>query len=412
MRKKESNNGAITAQQLFRLPWTMADNAMTWLEPTRFCNISCDACFAQSDPDSQKTLNQIKSEIETLLKLRKCDAILIAGGEPLTHPQIVEITDLVKQFKVKPVIVTNGVTLGDKLVHELKQAGLHGITFHVDSHQSRPYWEGKNEKELNQLRQYFADMLFEEGNLVCSFNMTVFPDTLDYVPDVVDWAVQNIKKVHILSLIAVRTIDPDGDFDYYAGNMKIDMSEMAYSSYQNYKSLTSLDIYRQVKSILPDFRLCAFIGGTIFPDSLKWTLGCHVGYPGVSFGNIGAKSMELLQNFHHFTRGHYLAYSKPSLSRKGKPLLAFSLLDPELRKTARKYFSSLIRNPGLMLKRLYTQSINIMQPVDILPSGEVDICDGCPNKTLWQNRLVSSCRLDDYLKFGTALHSVPKREGK
>jgi len=78
--------------RLFRLPWAMADNAMTWLEPTRQCNITCDACFAINDPKSQKSLPQIESELQTMLRLRRCDAMLIAGGEPLVHPDIVEIT--------------------------------------------------------------------------------------------------------------------------------------------------------------------------------------------------------------------------------------------------------------------------------------------------------------------------------
>jgi uncharacterized radical SAM superfamily Fe-S cluster-containing enzyme len=158
----------IDVNKLFRLPWTLADNAMTWLEPTRKCNITCDACFAINNPDSQKSLPQIKKELETLISLRRCDAMLIAGGEPLTHPRIVDITRMVKSYNVKPVIITNGVGLESSWVRDLKRAGAYGFAFHVDSHQSRPGWEGKNEKELNELRQFFADMLYSEGGLVCA----------------------------------------------------------------------------------------------------------------------------------------------------------------------------------------------------------------------------------------------------
>ncbi|HVO75582.1 MAG TPA: hypothetical protein VMT35_16245, partial [Ignavibacteriaceae bacterium] len=75
---------AIDVSNLFRLPWTAADNAMTWLEPTRQCNMHCDACFHANDNNSIKPIEQIKYEIESMLRLRKCDAMLIAGGEPLT----------------------------------------------------------------------------------------------------------------------------------------------------------------------------------------------------------------------------------------------------------------------------------------------------------------------------------------
>ncbi len=399
---------AINVNKLFRLPWTTADNAMTWLEPTRCCNITCDACFAVNDPKSQKSLLQIENELRALLCLRRCDAMLIAGGEPLTHPHIVEITEMVKNAQVKPIVVTNGVGLDASLIHELRGAGAYGFTIHVDSHQARPGWEGANEKELNALRQSFADMVSAEGGLVCAFNTTIFPDALEYVSDIVRWAINNIDKVNILTLIAVRMMSPDWPFDYYVGADKVDLTSMAYFSGNHYKNLTTSDILQEVKKVLPDFELCAYLGGTVFSHSLKWTLGCRIGHRKKSFGNLGARSMELLQNFSHWTRGKYLAYAKPSLQNKAKFLFLLSFLDPELRKTAKKYLSSVMINPVWLFRKLSSQSINILQPLDILPTGEEDACDGCPNKTYWEGRLVSACRLDDYLRFGGPVRVVPK----
>ena len=138
---------------MFRMPWSASDNAMTWLEPTRKCNIVCDACFAANDPTSEKPLARIAAEVEAMKGMRRSDGMFIAGGEPLTHPDIVEIVRLVRAAGYKPVLVTNGVGLTDALLADLKSAGLHGFTFHVDSHQSRPGWKGRTEKKLNALRQ-------------------------------------------------------------------------------------------------------------------------------------------------------------------------------------------------------------------------------------------------------------------
>jgi len=398
----------IDPKSLFRLPWTRADNAMTWLEPTRKCNISCEACFAINDPNSEKPLSRIKKELETMLYLRRCDAVLIAGGEPLTHPNIVEITSMIKAHNVKPVIITNGVNLDSKLVKELKKAGAHGFTFHVDSHQSRPGWEGKSEKELNELRQYFADMLYHEGKLICSFNTTVFPDALPYIPDLIEWSQQNVDKVNIFSLIAVRLMETNGSLEYYVQNRKIDLSWMAYSSAKPIEKLSTHQIYQQVKKAMPEFELCAYLGGTVLPDSLKWTIGCWVGNKKRVFGSMGYKSMEILQNFHHLIKGTYLAYTKPALNRKGRLMFLLGLFDPSLRKIAKKYLLFTLRKPQLLFTRIYSQTINIMQPIDILPNGEADTCDGCPNITLWKDRLVSSCRLDDYIKYGSPIYFIPK----
>ena len=71
----------VVPGDLFRLPWTASDNAMVWLEPTRECNITCDACFHYNAPNSRKSLEEIEKELKTVLRLRKCDAVLIAGGE-------------------------------------------------------------------------------------------------------------------------------------------------------------------------------------------------------------------------------------------------------------------------------------------------------------------------------------------
>ena len=408
----EAKSVDVDVHSLFRLPWTTSDNAMTWLEPTRQCNITCDACFQDNDPRSRKSLEQIEHEVRTMLKLRRCDAMLIAGGEPLTHPQIVDITRMVKSCGVKPVIITNGVGLTREQVHDLKTAGLVGITFHVDAHQSRPGWTGKSEAELNELRQYYAEMVFEEGGLSCAYNITVFPDTLKDVSLIVKWAAANIDKVQILTLIPVRMVNTDDPFDYYVGGEKIDITDTPYTSPQKYRNLTSLDIYREAIKVLPDYKFCAYLGGTALSTSLKWIIGSHIGSMTRSYGNMGEKTMELVQNAHHFFKGCYLAYSKPSHNRRAKLLFMLGVFDRELRRTAKRYLRSIVRNPKRLFEKLYIQSISAVQPVDILPTGENDNCDGCPNKTYWEGRLVSACRLEEYMMYGAPITTVPRDQSE
>ncbi len=35
---------AVDHRRLYRLPWSLPDNAISWLEPTSACNLSCDGC--------------------------------------------------------------------------------------------------------------------------------------------------------------------------------------------------------------------------------------------------------------------------------------------------------------------------------------------------------------------------------
>jgi len=100
-------------------------------------------------PERHKSLEEIGEDIDTILRLCRCDSILIAGGEPLVHPEIIEIIRLVKATGAKPILFTNGVDMDRPMLRELRCAGAYGITVHVDSHQSRPGWTGCSEKELN-----------------------------------------------------------------------------------------------------------------------------------------------------------------------------------------------------------------------------------------------------------------------
>jgi hypothetical protein len=336
--------------------------------------------------------------------------MLIAGGEPLIHPQILDIVKLVKSLNVKPILITNGVDLDRQFAVELKRAGAFGFTFHVDSHQSRPGWKNKHERELNELRQELADMMHEIGGLTCSFNITVFPDTVAYVPDILRWALDNSDRVRIMTFICVRTAERNGQFDYCVGGRKVDFSNIPYATSESCKKLTTHDIHSEIKKVLPDMEFCAYLGGTVLPDSLKWVLGTHFTSSGQSFGRFGRKSMELVQNAYHFFNGCYLAYTGASTANRGKLALFLGIFDPEVRRAARSFAGAILRNPLRLLKPLYIQNISVVQPVDILESGEQDSCDGCPNKTLWGDMLVSACRLEEYRHFGGPVLTIPKHQ--
>jgi len=128
---------SLEKRNLYRLPWSMNDNPIAWLEITDTCNIHCEGCYRQR-MTGHKTLEEIKTEIAFFKQWRNPDNVSIAGGEPLIHPQIVEIVAHIAQNGLKPIILTNAVTLTPELLRELKKAGLAGFTVHIDSHQNRP----------------------------------------------------------------------------------------------------------------------------------------------------------------------------------------------------------------------------------------------------------------------------------
>ena len=49
-----------------------------------------------------------------------------------------------------------------------------------------------------------------------------------------------------------------------------------------------------------------------------------------------------------------------------------------------------------------------IQPVDFSEDGTQHMCDGCPDITVYKDKLVYSCRMEEHKKFGTLLKTVPK----
>jgi hypothetical protein len=387
----------------YRLPWNLTDNSISWLEPTSKCNLYCDGCYRRNE-NSHKSLQTIEEELNIFTRLRKCDGVSIAGGDPLTHPDIIEIVRMVKAKGLKPILNTNGLALTKELLSDLKKAGVYGFTFHVDSKQSRPGWKNKTEIELNELRYKFASMLAEAGNISCAFNSTVYEDTMQFVPELVKWGQKNIDKVQVMVFILYRAVN-NSKVDFYLGPKKIDMGQFVYNEEPVERTdIKAEEIYELIKNEYPDFDSCAYLNGSEKPDSFKWLLSGRLGTKDKIYGYMGKKSMEIIQTFHHLFFDRYLAYSTPKMTRKGKSMLLLGLFDKGLRKT----FFNFIKNPFNLFKRLHYQSVMIIQPVDFLEDGRQSMCDGCPDITVWNGQLVWSCRMEEQLKYGQNIRSYPK----
>ncbi|MCX7880334.1 MAG: radical SAM protein [Ignavibacteria bacterium] len=401
----------LSPQTLYRLPWNLADNAISWLEPTYTCDMYCDGCYRENRNASHKSLEEIKRELDIFARLRKTDSISIAGGEPLTHPKIVEIVRMIKKRGWKPVINTNGQKLTEELLLQLKDAGLWGFTFHIDSFQNRPHWKGKNEIELNELRLHYAKMVAKVGGLTCSFNATVYPETIQYVPALVKWAQEHIDIVHIFVFIIYRIAKLDGIYDYFVGDKKVNFETITYAKEQDFRrtDVRSEDLVAEIRKLYPDFAPSAFLNGTHLADSYKWLLTGRIGNKHKIFGYTGPKFMELVQSIKHFFTDSYLAYADPKYNKRSLLYLLLAPFDKGIRQIAKNFFASLFTMPKAFFSGLFYQTILIIQPIDVLPDGETNMCDGCPDITVWKDRLVWSCRMEEQLIWGQQARVVPRQ---
>jgi hypothetical protein len=59
---------------------------------------------------------------------------------------------------------------------------------------------------------------------------------------------------------------------------------------------------------------------------------------------------------------------------------------------------------------LRVQTIGIIQAPDVQPGGRADMCDSCPDMTVWDGKLIKSCRMDEYRMFGDLLSVADKSQ--
>jgi pyruvate-formate lyase-activating enzyme len=378
------------------------------LEVTDRCNIYCQGCYRINGMQGHKSLEQIKSEIDLLQHWRNCNNISIAGGEPLIHPDILDIVSYIRGRGIKPLILTNGVKLENDrpFLQELKRAGAIGFTFHIDSFQTRPHWKGKSETELFELRQHYADMVADVGGMFVSFGMTVYPGNLEFVPELIRWANRNIDKVHGLVLITFRNAALNGAYDYFVDGKKVDPQTSYFGESDSEAYLTSSDVYARIKESFDHYETAAYMGGTHAHDKITWLVSAQIGAKEKMYGSVGAKVMEVFQAFHHLRYGNYVIYSP----RHKVPKIAFlmGLFDPGVRRAHGRFWHEALRHPRRLFQPMYVQSIGIIQGPDLLDDGRVDMCESCPDMTVWDGKLVHSCRMDEWRLYGNYLSAQPR----
>lgn len=393
--------------KLYRLPWSLTDNPIAWLEPTQQCNLACDGCYREN-LRQHKPLEEVARELETFVKLRNFDGVSIAGGDPLMHPNVVDIVRKVKDMGRKAILNTNGLALTRELLVELKSAGLVGLTFHVDCHQGRAGWRDKTELQMNELRQQYVDLVSSVGGVAVAFNSTVYDDTLDQVPDVVEWAGRNIDKVHTVVFIVYRAAHKEG-FDYFANGQKIDVSKLVYSIDKPRKTdLMAQDVVDTIRSRVPDYEPCAYLGGTVDPQTFKWLIGMRIGTKNKTHGWVGPRFMEMTQTGHHFFTKRYMAYAPPPMLSAGRStMMTASAVDKGVRRAAGSWLRTVASHPSHVLEKQHFQAVVCIQPIDVMPDGRDNMCDGCPDITIHEGKLVWSCRLEEWRQFGTTMTAAP-----
>jgi uncharacterized radical SAM superfamily Fe-S cluster-containing enzyme len=85
------------------------------IEVTSQCDLGCPVCFADASGGEHLPLDTIRSMVDLLVECEgEVEVLQISGGEPTTHPEILEILRYSGEAGVRyPMLNTNGLRLAD-----------------------------------------------------------------------------------------------------------------------------------------------------------------------------------------------------------------------------------------------------------------------------------------------------------
>lgn len=122
-----------------RVLWNLTKAAMDPKRPvlaqivvTRRCNLSCGYCYEYDKVSKPVPLDVLKSRMDEFKRL-KVVFVTLNGGEPLLHPQIVELVQYISKLGMIPMMNSNARILKPSLIKSLNEAGLYGMQISCDS---------------------------------------------------------------------------------------------------------------------------------------------------------------------------------------------------------------------------------------------------------------------------------------
>ena len=86
-----------------------------YIEITNICNLSCSFCSKVEKPRKMLSTSEFKTIVEKVKDYT--DYIYLhVKGEPLTHPNIIELINIANEYNLKVNLTTNGVLFPTILV--------------------------------------------------------------------------------------------------------------------------------------------------------------------------------------------------------------------------------------------------------------------------------------------------------
>jgi len=353
---------------MMRLPWHGKTAPHAILDILRGCNCRCVNCYNSCQP-TFKSLEQLKQEMQVVLRARNVSTITLSGGEPLLHPQLHEIINwLHDDLKLTVCSLSNGILFDDEMAQKMRDAGCSLITLHIQEGQIRP---DTSHCSIDDLRRSKGKIARKHG-LFPALILTIEGEDSD-----------SFRKLALF-------LRQSPEFEYALVTIARDFSKIS-------PDIPQEDVQRQpmLDALCQGgYSPAAFVGGHHHPDIPRWYV----------FQSVQALDDNGLEQAWNKTRPGlleraflygYAFFFKRSIhwiqttSAKLKLRLLLNGLTGGHFSTSLFALKSIIHGWTLQEKHIVVQL-----PPYSLGNGQVEFCDSCPDASVRNGKLNPLCLND------------------
>ena len=359
----------IDRDTVYKLPYKKNNNPNGWVEPTTHCQLKCPSCYRGTDKKYHKPVHQniedLKLDVNRLIKERNIQTLSIGGGEPLLYPDLDELVKYARTKNLNVIIYTNGIVLDRKRLRELRDSGTTRIVIHVDKYQNRS--EALTEDDANKLREKFCDLFRKVDGITLGFIKYISNENLKDLDALVSLYKKNADVLRLVVFTILRKSASDSEYKETPRETEIDSEK----------------VFNKVKELF-GLEYCSYLAKTK-SDHIAWLIGYLLYRSNNLLGSIDKRIVEIYQKENYRKEGRYSFVSNHN--HYTIKFILRALLNKNLRKLLYRF---LLAKGKFHLNGQFILIINSPNKLN----GEWDTCDGCPDSMFYNNELVPNCLLE------------------
>lgn len=202
-RREGGPHGGPRVNGPMSLPYAGADVPHVLLDILRGCNVRCRACY-NTEAARIKPMSEVMAEFEFARSQRRLDCVTLLGGEPLMHPDLLDIARAIRDQGIRVALFTNALDLDLPRARQLKEAGVELVVMHIEAQQGRSDLQNDRPESLSRLRAEKLALLAEAG-LDGGISITAMPGQDREVQEVMAFALESPHLSFCLVTLCLET---------------------------------------------------------------------------------------------------------------------------------------------------------------------------------------------------------------